>query len=96
MLVGLLHVGAAVAVASIAARKRVAPVTLGRGLTRPAVAVVAGGFLGPLLLTAGLARTPAATASLLLNLELVATTVLAARQLAACLSASRVAPEGAL
>lgn len=32
----------------------------------------------PLLLTAGLARTPAATASLLLNLELVATIVLAA------------------
>lgn len=46
--------------------------------SRLAVAVGAGGLLGPLLLTAGLARTPAATASLLLNLELVATTVLAA------------------
>ena len=31
--------------------------------------VAAGGTLGPLLLTAGLAGTPAATASLLLNLE---------------------------
>jgi drug/metabolite transporter (DMT)-like permease len=78
MLAGLLYVGAAVAVAPIAARRRVAPVAVRRGLGRLGVAVVAGGFLGPLLLTAGLARTPAATASLLLNLELVATTVLAA------------------
>jgi len=78
MLAGLLYLGAAVAVAPIAARKRAAPVALRRGLRRLTVAVVAGGFLGPLLLTAGLARTPAATASLLLNLELVATTVLAA------------------
>jgi drug/metabolite transporter (DMT)-like permease len=42
------------------------------------VAVAAGGFLGPLLLAAGLGRTPGATASLLLNFELVATVVLAA------------------
>ena len=42
------------------------------------MAVVAGGLIGPLLLAAGLARTPSATASLLLNLELVATTLLAA------------------
>ncbi len=78
MLAGLLYVGAAMAVAPIAARRRVAPVAMRRALGRLSVAVVAGGFLGPLLLTAGLARTPAATASLLLNLELVATTVLAA------------------
>ena len=43
-----------------------------------AVAIVAGGAIGPALLTAGLVDTPAATASLLLNLELVATVVLAA------------------
>jgi drug/metabolite transporter (DMT)-like permease len=46
---------------------------------RPAaVAVVAGGAIGPLLLVAGLARTDAAGASILLNTELVATVVLAA------------------
>jgi drug/metabolite transporter (DMT)-like permease len=78
VLAGLLYVGAAMAVAPIAARRRVAPLAVRRGLGRLGIAVVAGGFLGPLLLTAGLARTPAATASLLLNLELVATTVLAA------------------
>jgi drug/metabolite transporter (DMT)-like permease len=43
-----------------------------------AVAIVAGGAVGPALLTAGLVDTPAATASLLLNMELVATVVLAA------------------
>ena len=43
-----------------------------------ALAIVAGGAVGPALLTAGLVDTPAATASLLLNMELVATVVLAA------------------
>ena len=43
-----------------------------------AVAIVAGGAIGPALLTAGLVDTPAATASLLLNMELVATIVFAA------------------
>jgi drug/metabolite transporter (DMT)-like permease len=42
------------------------------------VAIVAGGAVGAALLTAGLVNTPAATASLLLNMELVATVVLAA------------------
>ena len=42
------------------------------------VAIVAGGAVGPALLTAGLVDTPAATASLLLNMELVATVILAA------------------
>lgn len=78
MLAGLLYVGAALAVAPIAARRGASRVAWRRGLGRLAVAVVVGGFFGPLLLTAGLSRTPAATASLLLNLELVATTVLAA------------------
>ena len=42
------------------------------------VAVVFGGALGPVLLVAGLARIPAATGSLLLNFELVATLTIAA------------------
>lgn len=78
VLAGLLYVGAALAVAPVASRRRVDRAAARRGLGRLAVAVGAGGFLGPLLLAAGLARTPAATASLLLNLELVATVVLAA------------------
>lgn len=77
-LAGLLYLGAAAAVAPVARRRSFGASTLGRGAGRLGVAVVAGGFLGPLLLAAGLARTPAATASLLLNLELVATAVLAA------------------
>jgi len=40
--------------------------------------VVAGGAIGPALLVAGLARTSAASASILLNLELAATVALAA------------------
>ncbi len=77
-LAGLLYLGAALAVL---------PVVANRPPTRPAlkaewrpamVAVVAGGALGPVLLVAGLARTDAATASILLNAELAATIVLAA------------------
>ncbi len=78
LLAGLLYAGAALAVAPMAFRHRPDSRVLRRGAVRLGVAVGAGGFLGPLLLVAGLARTPAATASLLLNLELVATTVLAA------------------
>jgi drug/metabolite transporter (DMT)-like permease len=40
-------------------------------------AIMAGGIIGPLLLMAGLARTAAATASLLLTLEGVATALMA-------------------
>ncbi|MFP5254374.1 MAG: DMT family transporter [Acidimicrobiia bacterium] len=78
LLAGLLYLGAATAVAPLARRQRLEPGAARRNLRPLAIAVVAGGFLGPLLLAAGLARTPAATASLLLNLELVATTILAA------------------
>jgi drug/metabolite transporter (DMT)-like permease len=78
MLAGLLYVGAALAVLPFVRRRRFDRRLFRRGGPRLAVAVVVGGFLGPLLLVAGLVRTPAATASLLLNLELVATTVLAA------------------
>ena len=78
VLAGLLYLGAAVAVLPFAGRRRVDGAAAVRGTGRLAVAVVAGGLVGPLLLAAGLARTPGATASLLLNLELVATAVLAA------------------
>lgn len=78
ILAGLLYLGAAAAVAPLLGRHRIEPAAIRRSARPLAVAVVAGGFLGPLLLAGGLSRTPAATASLLLNLELVATTVLAA------------------
>ena len=78
MLAGLLYIGAAVAVLPIVGRRSAQPDALRRSASSLAVAVVAGGLIGPLLLAAGLARTPPATASLLLNLELVATTLLAA------------------
>ena len=48
-----------------------------RDLPWLAGAVLAGGVLGPILLMLGLARTPASTASLLLNLEGVLTAVIA-------------------
>jgi drug/metabolite transporter (DMT)-like permease len=51
---------------------------LARSRSRLAVAVVLGGAVGPLLLAAGLGYVSAATASLLLNLELVFTTAVAA------------------
>ena len=77
MLAGLLYLGAAGAVVPRLFPKPLPRDAIQRGGRRLAVAVVAGGLLGPLLLTAGLQRTPAATASLLLNMELAATTVLA-------------------
>jgi drug/metabolite transporter (DMT)-like permease len=77
ILAGLLYLGAAVAVLPFVRRRTGDRAALRRGAPRLAVAVIAGGLIGPLLLAAGLSRTPAATASLLLNLELVATLLLA-------------------
>jgi len=75
-LAGLLYLGAAVAAAPFAARQRTTPPgTADRA--RLAGAVIVGGAIAPVLLLVGLDRTPAPTASLLLNLELVATAVLA-------------------
>lgn len=77
-LAGLLYLGAAVAMVPAVL---VTPPTRRalRAEWRPAlVAVVAGGAVGPVLLMAGLARTSAASASILLNTELAATVVLAA------------------
>lgn len=78
VLAGLLYVGAALAVAPAVVRRPPAAAAL-RAEWRPAaVAVVVGGAIAPLLLVAGLNRTSAATASILLNTELAATVVLAA------------------
>lgn len=78
LVAGLLYIGAALAVLPIVLRKAHPITQLQRGGRALGTAVVAGGLLGPLLLTSGLARTPAATASLLLNLEVVATVVISA------------------
>ncbi len=87
VLAGLLYVGAALAVLPTAIGQTREHMATGGGASREAliqewrpllVAVVAGGAIGPALLVAGLARTNAASASILLNLELVATVFLAA------------------
>lgn len=76
-LAGLLYLGAAIAVLPLVGRVRPTRRAVVQGVPRLATAVVLGGAVGPVLLAAGLGHAPAATASLLLNLELVFTTVLA-------------------
>jgi len=78
VLAGLLYLGAALAVLPSVARHRPDSRSIRAGWRPLAVAVVFGGALGPVLLVAGLARIPAATGSLLLNFELVATLTIAA------------------
>lgn len=78
ILAGLLYLGAAVAVLPAVVRQRPSVTDL-RLTWRPlAIAVLLGGAVGPALLVTGLSLTTAATASILLNTELVATVVLAA------------------
>ena len=77
LLAGLLYVGAALAVLPAVRRRPPSRAALRYGWGPLAVAVVAGGAFGPALLVLGLARVAASTASILLNLELVATVVLA-------------------
>ena len=77
-LAGLLYLGAALAVAPAVVRNPPSRAALRRAWKPLLVAVIAGGAVGPVLLMAGLARTTAATGSLLLNTELAATAVLAA------------------
>lgn len=77
-LAGLLYLGAAVAVVPMLGSRWPSPAARRRGGSKLATAVVLGGGLGPLLLAAGLDRADAASASLLLNLELVFTTIVAA------------------
>jgi len=79
VLAGLLYLGSGLVLGcSLVVRpaRREAPLTR-RELPSLAGAIAFGGFLAPLLLLVGLRTTPAATASLLLNLEVVFTAVLA-------------------
>jgi drug/metabolite transporter (DMT)-like permease len=85
MLAGLLYCGAGLGVAiirrlswSVVTQPNAPEVALGRSeLPWLAGAIAAGGIVGPLLLMIGLTRTGAATASLLLTLEGVATALMA-------------------
>jgi drug/metabolite transporter (DMT)-like permease len=85
ILAGLLYCGAGVGIAvlrrvgrSMISQPGAGEVALGpKELPWLAGAIVAGGIIGPVLLMAGLARTEAATASLLLTLEGVATALMA-------------------
>jgi drug/metabolite transporter (DMT)-like permease len=79
LLAGLLYLGSG---AGLAIYRRVRGAQREAALRRAdagwlAAAIAFGGVLGPLLLMIGLARTPAASASLLLNLEGVLTALLA-------------------
>jgi drug/metabolite transporter (DMT)-like permease len=76
-LAGLLYLGAALAVLPFARTVRPSGAAVRRGAPRLAVAIVAGGAMGPVLLAVGSRQAPASTVSLLLNLELVFTTILA-------------------
>jgi drug/metabolite transporter (DMT)-like permease len=76
-LAGLLYLGAALAVAPFARRSPPTRTALRKSLPNLTLAVVLGGAVGPVLLAVGLGLVPAATASLLLNLELVFTTIVA-------------------
>jgi drug/metabolite transporter (DMT)-like permease len=78
VLAGLLYVGAGLAVVPAVLWSPPSRVAVVGEWRRLGLAVVLGGGVGPVLLIAGLSRTPAATASILLNLELVATVALAA------------------
>lgn len=77
-LAGLLYLGAAAAVLPAVVRRPPSRDALVWEWKAALVAVVAGGAVGPVLLVAGLARTDAATASILLNTELPATVIFAA------------------
>lgn len=78
VLAGLLYIGAGLAVTPHTLAHPPDRAAIRRDWKPAAVAVIAGGAIGPALLVAGLARTSAASASILLNLELAATVALAA------------------
>jgi len=83
LLAGLLYLGAGIGLAAAhLARGAVGRPAQEARLQRAelpwlAAVIAAGGVVGPLLLMLGLARTPAASASLLLNLEALATMAIA-------------------
>jgi len=93
-LAGLLYLGAALVVLPTSIRERPSAAVLRAGARPLLIAVVAGGAIGPVLLMAGLARTSAASASLLLNLELAATVLLAATVFREHLGARVIAAAG--
>jgi len=83
LLAGLLYLGSGAGLAAIHVGRRAlrrpsaeAPLA-GRDWAWMALVALAGGVAGPLLLMLGLARTPASTAALLLNLEGLATMAIA-------------------
>jgi drug/metabolite transporter (DMT)-like permease len=76
-LAGLLYLGSGVGLAIWLLLRRQALLVAARDVPWLAGAILAGGIVGPALLMYGLARTDAASASLLLNLEAVLTAVLA-------------------
>ena len=76
-LAGLLYIGAAIAVIPFVGRTPPTRQAVRSSLPNLSLAVVLGGAVGPVLLAAGLGVLPAATSSLLLNLELVFTTIVA-------------------
>ena len=77
MLAGLLYIGAAIAVLPFVGRTPPTRHAVRASLPNLSLAVILGGAVGPVLLAAGLGLLPAATSSLLLNLELVFTTIVA-------------------
>ena len=84
MLAGILYLGSGLGLISVRAVSRILDsgprreaVIRGTGWTWLALAILSGGVIGPVLLMAGLAHTPATSASLLLNLEGVLTALLA-------------------
>src|SRR5271165_5954888 len=83
LLAGLLYLGAGIGLAAVHLARRAVglPVQEARrqraDLPWLAAVIAAGGVVGPLLLMLGLARTPAASGALLLNLESLATMAIA-------------------
>lgn len=83
MLAGLMYLGAGLGLAVVLVGRRMTGVPTTEAPLRRhdmpwlAAVVLFGGLAGPLLLMLGLARTPASTASLLLNLEGLATMAIA-------------------
>lgn len=75
-LAGLLYLGAAIASLPFALRRQMLEVPR-PDLAKVATAVFVGAAVAPVLLLQGLERVPAPTVSILLNLELVATVLLA-------------------
>ncbi len=82
LLAGLLYLGSGIGLFIVSTVRRRARESAEAPLTRRdapwlAAAILSGGVVGPVLLMIGLARTPASSASLLLNLEGVFTATLA-------------------